>query len=49
MPSSGRQIIPYLLFNLLYRKYRRFTARFASLGLLGAIGRCARRLSYRVS
>ena len=40
--------MPYLLFNLLYRKYGKLTARCASLGLLSAVGRLARRLSYHV-
>ena len=48
MPTSGRRIVPYFLFNLLYRKYGRFTARIASYGLLGAVGRWARWLSYGV-
>jgi radical SAM superfamily enzyme YgiQ (UPF0313 family) len=48
IPVSGRRIVPYLLFNLLYRKYGRFTARIASYGLLGAVGRWARWLSYGV-
>ena len=48
LPTARSQVIPYLLFNVLYRKYGRLTATCASLGLLSSVGRLARRLSYNV-
>ena len=48
MPESKRQRIPYLLFNLAYRKFGKVTAVLARIGLLSWLGRVARRLSYHV-
>jgi radical SAM superfamily enzyme YgiQ (UPF0313 family) len=48
MPESKRQRIPYLLFNFAYRKFGKVTALLARVGLLGWLGRVARRLSYHV-
>jgi radical SAM superfamily enzyme YgiQ (UPF0313 family) len=48
MPEQKRQIAPYLLFNLAYRKFGRLTATFARFGLLTWVGRLARRLAYHV-
>ena len=48
MPESKRQAVPYLLFNLAYRKFGRMTAIFARFGLLNWVGRVARRLAYHV-
>jgi radical SAM superfamily enzyme YgiQ (UPF0313 family) len=48
LPRQRRQIIPYLLFNLVYRKFGRFTATLARFGLLSWVGRLARRLAYHV-
>lgn len=48
MPEHRRQVAPYLLFNLVYRKFGRVTATVARLGLLSWVGRLARRLAYQV-
>ena len=48
MPESRRQRVPYLLFNLAYRKFGGVTAVFARFGLLTWVGRIARRLAYHV-
>jgi len=48
MPTSGRQRVPYLLFNLAYRKFGGATALLARFGLLTWVGRIARRLAYHV-
>ncbi len=48
MPESKRQVIPYLLFNLAYRKFGGLTAFLARFGLLTWVGRIARRLAYHV-
>jgi len=46
VPVHPRQRRAYFLFNLLYRKYGRWVAALGLLGLMGAFGRAARRLSY---
>ena len=38
MPQSRRQVVPYLLFNLAYRKFGKATAVLARVGLLGWLG-----------
>lgn len=48
LPDSKRQRVPYLLFNLAYRKFGKVTALLARIGLLGWLGRVARRLSYHI-
>lgn len=48
MPRCKAQRMPYLLFNLLYRKYGRLTSALARLIPMGALGRLAAWLSYRV-
>ena len=48
MPESRRQRVPYLLFNLAYRKFGGVTAFLARFGLLTWVGRIARRLAYHV-
>jgi radical SAM superfamily enzyme YgiQ (UPF0313 family) len=47
-PQSKSQWIPYFLFNLAYRKFGRFTSKFAMKGNMGRIGRLARNLSYGI-
>jgi radical SAM superfamily enzyme YgiQ (UPF0313 family) len=47
-PLSKSQWIPYFLFNLAYRKFGRFTSRFAMNGNMCRIGRLARSLSYGI-
>jgi radical SAM superfamily enzyme YgiQ (UPF0313 family) len=46
IPTHPRQRRAYFLFNLLYRKYGHFLAAVGRIGLMTAIGRMARRLSY---
>ncbi len=46
MPEAPRLHIPYLLFNLGYRKFGRFTSLAAHIGLLNRMGQLARRLCY---
>ena len=48
MPDAREQRLPYLLFNLGYRKYGKFTSLIGCLGLMHTIGRVARRLAYGV-
>ena len=48
MPVDTHQGMPYLLFNLIYRKYGKFTSRIARNGLMGSLGKIARRLSYGI-
>jgi radical SAM superfamily enzyme YgiQ (UPF0313 family) len=48
IPEQKRQVAPYLLFNLAYRKFGRVTAALARFGLLTWVGRVARRLAYHV-
>lgn len=48
LPGPGKRRIPYLLFNLGYRRFGKVTSLVARLGLMGACGRLARRLSYGI-
>jgi radical SAM superfamily enzyme YgiQ (UPF0313 family) len=48
IPDSPRQRIPYLLFNLGYRKFGKITSFVARHGLMHRVGRLARRLSYGI-
>ncbi len=48
IPESKKQRIPYLLFNLGYRKFGNVTSRIASYGYMSSLGRLARRLSYGI-
>ena len=48
LPMTGRVRIPFLLFNLGYRKYGKSVSRLARHGLMSSIGRLARRLSYGI-
>lgn len=45
-PQSKKQRVPYFLFNLLYRKFGRFSAAFSRLIPMHALGRLASWLSY---
>lgn len=47
-PESKVQHMPYLLFNLLYRKFGRFTSALSHLIPLGLLGRFGEWLSYKV-
>jgi len=48
LPIDPKQRIPYLLFNLAYRKFGHITSRLAKLGFMNSLGRLARRLSYGI-
>lgn len=47
-PKSKKQKRPYLLFNLMYRKFGRVTSFFARLIPMRLLGKIAARISYRV-
>jgi radical SAM superfamily enzyme YgiQ (UPF0313 family) len=49
LPEEHRNRVPYLLFNLGYRKFGKFTSRFARLGMMSSVGALARRLSYGIT
>ncbi|WP_019849098.1 B12-binding domain-containing radical SAM protein [Desulfitobacterium sp. PCE1] len=48
MPEHRAQRKSYLLFNIFYRKLGRFTSALARIVPMGAVGRLAARISYRV-
>jgi radical SAM superfamily enzyme YgiQ (UPF0313 family) len=49
MPRGARQWMPYLLFNLVYRKYGHIASLIASrAGLMKPLGKLARRLAYGI-
>ena len=48
MPEDSGRRVPYLLFNLGYRKYGKLTSLVARFGLMNAFGRLARRLAYGI-
>jgi len=48
MPAQKKQRASYLLFNLLYRKFGKFTAALARVIPLRTLGRLAARISYRI-
>ncbi len=49
IPEQSNQVIPFLLFNLCYRKYGKFFSRISNLGLMNLTGKIARKLSYNIS
>lgn len=48
MPEYPQIRLPYLLFNLCYRKFGWVTSKVARLGLMNIAGRLARRLAYGI-
>lgn len=48
IPDHPKQKVPYILFNLFYRKFGKVTAKIAGFGFMNSIGRFARRLSYHI-
>ena len=48
LPRTPSQIMPYLMFNLFYRKFGRFTEWIGKKVSFRTIGRLARRVSYRI-
>lgn len=48
LPNAHAQRVPYLLFNLGYRKYGGVTSILGKIGLMHAVGKLARRLSYGI-
>ncbi len=47
-PQNRKLLVPYLLFNLGYRKFGKFTSLLGRLGLMNQIGRLGRRLAYGI-
>ena len=45
---DNKQVIPYLLFNLCYRKFGKFTSKIAKLGFMRKVGRFASKLAYKI-
>ncbi|MCC6143555.1 MAG: radical SAM protein [Candidatus Hydrogenedentes bacterium] len=48
LPDRQEMRMPYLLFNLGYRKFGKFTSRVASMGMMRSVGAFGRRLSYGI-
>lgn len=48
IPKRRDQLISYLLFNFVYRKFGKLFSLFAKIGLMSSIGKLARRLSYGI-
>lgn len=48
LPEQKNLRAPYLMFNLFYRKFGRFTSALARLIPMRLIGKGATRLSYRI-
>ena len=48
LPESKAQRVPYLLFNLLYRKFGKFTSALSRIVPMRLIGRMATRIAYRI-
>lgn len=48
MPAEPAQRMPYLLFNFGYRKFGKITSLLGRLGLMRAIGKLGRKLSYHI-
>ena len=49
LPRAGKQMVPFLLFNLFYRKYGSFTERLGNLIGFHRLGSLARKMSYWIS
>jgi hypothetical protein len=47
-PQNRKIAASYFLFNFGYRKFGRLTSFLGTLGLMNAIGRLARKLSYNI-
>ena len=48
MPEKNLQKIPFLLFNLGYRKFGKLTSFLGKMGLMNSIGRLGKKLSYGI-
>ena len=48
LPDCRKNRIPFMLFNLGYRKFGKITSQLARMGLMHALGRLARKLSYGI-
>lgn len=48
LPGDKKQWAPYLLFNLVYRKFGKATSKLARVTSMNSIGKIARRLSYGI-
>ncbi len=49
IPKSKHQVIPYLAFNLLYRKFGKLSNLLCAILSYSMIGRFSRRISYRIN
>jgi len=47
-PLNNKLILPYLMFNLGYRKFGKLTSLIGKMGAMNSIGKIARRLSYGI-
>ena len=47
-PKNKIQHVPYLLFNLFYRKFGRLTSAFTNIIPMGVMGEIAARISYKI-
>lgn len=47
-PDNPKIVKPYFLFNLCYRKYGKFTSLFGKIGIMNALGKLARKISYGI-
>jgi radical SAM superfamily enzyme YgiQ (UPF0313 family) len=48
IPDSRKQLLPYLIFNLIYRKFGKLTSQAGKFGFMRKIGMTARKLSYNI-
>ncbi|MGI6452400.1 MAG: B12-binding domain-containing radical SAM protein [Syntrophomonadaceae bacterium] len=48
IPDHPKQIVPYILFNLFYRKFGKVISKVARWGFMNFLGRLARKLSYHI-
>lgn len=48
IPDHPKQKVPYILFNLLYRKFGKVISKIACFGFMNYLGRLARKLSYHI-
>ncbi|MGI6685165.1 MAG: B12-binding domain-containing radical SAM protein [Bacillota bacterium] len=48
IPDHPKQKVPYILFNLFYRKFGKVISKIARFGFMNSLGRLARKLSYHI-
>ena len=47
-PNNSKILAPFLMFNLIYRKYGKFASFIGRIGFMHSIGKLARKLSYGI-